>query len=180
MINREDVVELGRYNKSHGINGEISATMLCEIDLLDKFSCLISDVDGIFVPFFTENVRPKTDLTALIKIEGIDNEQETHILVNKDIYVLKSEYENIAEEYGCDESPADFFIGYSIVDVSTGKIIGRIADIDDSTENVLFILESESGNEILIPIVDEFVTDIDNERRLLCMSLPDGLIDFGA
>ena len=96
MINREDVVELGRYNKSHGINGEISATMLCEIDLLDKFSCLISDVDGIFVPFFTENVRPKTDLTALIKIEGIDNEQETRILVNKDIYVLKSEYENIA------------------------------------------------------------------------------------
>ena len=48
MIGREDVVEMGQYNKPHGINGEISATMLCELSLLDNFKCLISSVNGIY------------------------------------------------------------------------------------------------------------------------------------
>ena len=71
MIGRDDLVEMGCYNKPHGINGEISATMLCDLELLDRFKCLVTCVDGIYVPFFVESKRPKTEQTVLLKLDGI-------------------------------------------------------------------------------------------------------------
>lgn len=176
MISREDIVEMGRYNKPHGINGEISATMLCDLELLDRFKCFVTDVDGIYVPFFVESKRPKNEQTVLLKLDGIDTEEDLRQLVNKEIYVMKSEYEQLAEELDCDESPADLFIGFTVVDVDTDKPVGTITDIDDSTENVLFVAEDEKGREVLIPIADEFVEGIDNDKQKIYMNLPVGLL----
>lgn len=176
MISRDEIVEIGSYNKPHGINGEISATLLCDTEIAEKFSCFISDIDGIFVPFFAENVRPKNSQTLLVKLEGLENEDDLKLLVNKDIFVPKKEYDEISEEYDCDEAPVDYFVGYNIYDNMTGETIGEIIDVDDSTENVLFVVEDASGNEILVPAVDDLVIDIDSENRVLTMSLPDGLI----
>ena len=63
-------------------------------------------------------------------------------------------------------------MGYDIVDVESGKVIGRIEAVDESTINVL--LELADGT--LIPAADEFIADIDHEARLLVMRLPDGLL----
>ena len=176
MISRDDLVEMGRYNKPHGVNGEISATMLCDIDLLDRFSCLVSDIDGIFVPFFVEGKRPKNEQTALLKIEGIDCDDDLSLLVNKAIYVVKREYEALAEEYDCDEEPADLFIGFVVIEAEGGKVIGEIVDVDDSTENVLFVVEDAEGREVLIPIAEEFIDGIDHDARRISMNLPLGLL----
>lgn len=176
MISREDVVEMGCYNKPHGINGEISATMLCDVELVERFSCLVSCVDGIYVPFFVESMRPKNEQTVLLKLEGIDSEGDLRLLVNKEIYVMQNEYEALAEEYDCDEAPADLFIGFTVVDTDGGKCIGVISDIDDSTENVLFVVDDECGLEVLIPIADEFIDGIDHDKHIIYMNLPLGLL----
>ena len=177
MISRDEIVEIGSYNKPHGINGEISATLLCDTEIADKFSCFISSIDGIFVPFFTESMRVKNAQTLLLKLEGLENENEVKLLVNKDVFVLKKEYDEISEEYDCDEAPVDYFVGYKVCDNETGETIGEIIDVDDATENVLFVVEDAKGNEILIPAVDDLVIDIDFENCVLTMSLPNGLID---
>lgn len=177
MICRDEIVEIGNYNKSHGINGEISATFQCDATVAEKFTCYISCVDGIYVPFFAENIRAKNAQTLLLKLEGIDCTDDLKILINKGIYVLKKEYENLSEEYDCDEAPIDYFVGFDIVDSITDEIVGSIIDIDDSTENVLFVVEDSDDNEILIPAADELVIDIDFENKILKMNLPDGLIN---
>ncbi|MDD6777741.1 MAG: ribosome maturation factor RimM [Bacteroidales bacterium] len=176
MIGRDDLVEMGCYNKPHGVNGEISATMLCDIDLLDRFSCLVSDIDGIFVPFFVEGKRPKNEQTALLKIDGIDSDEDLRMLVNKQIFVMKREYEALAAEYDCDEEPADLFIGFEVIEVEGDRVIGEIVDVDDSTENVLFVVEDAMGREVLIPIAEEFIDGIDHEERRIYMNLPLGLL----
>ena len=43
---------------------------------------------------------------------------------------------------------------------------GKIVDIDDSTDNVLFIVENDNSDDIYIPVADEFVYDIDHFRFL--------------
>ena len=90
MITREELIAIGHYNKPHGVNGEISATVDVDIDLVRALSCLVSDMDGIFVPFYVNACRPKTAETILLTIDGIDNEQEASRLVNHDIYALKT------------------------------------------------------------------------------------------
>ena len=59
MILRDELIAIGRYNKPHGVAGEISATIDVDIDTLKELSCLVSDIDGIFVPFFVNSCRPR-------------------------------------------------------------------------------------------------------------------------
>ena len=91
MITREEIIEIGIFNKAHGVKGEISATIDCEIDVFRKFSCIVVEIDGIFVPFFAESIRPKSQETVLLNIDGFDSDVAVKILVNKTIYVLKAE-----------------------------------------------------------------------------------------
>ncbi len=176
MITRDDIIEIGRYNKPHGVNGEISASIDVDIDVLDQFSCLISDIDGIYVPFFVESRRSKSASTALLTIDGITNEDQAALLVNKDIYVLKLEYEQLSDDEDCDELPIDYFIGFELKDGD--DVVGTIVDVDDSTENVLFVVERPSGDEVAVPAADELITELDLEGKVIEMSLPAGLLDL--
>lgn len=179
MICREDLIEVGIYNKPHGINGEISATFDYDIDVISSYDCFISDVNGIFVPFFAENIRPKSNETFLLKIEGMDDENSVKILVNHKIYAMKSSFKeaiNTFDENG-DEISIDFFIGYSIYD-DENNIIGKIIDVDCSTENYLFVAEREDLTNVLIPATDDFIIDIDFEHEIITMNLPKGILDI--
>ena len=64
MIRLSEIAEVGRFNKPHGIKGEISVSINTDIDLNDV-KCVIVPIDGIFVPFFLQTVRPKTADTSL-------------------------------------------------------------------------------------------------------------------
>lgn len=177
MILRDDIIEIGRYNKPHGVSGEISASLDVDIDVLGEFSCLISDIDGIFVPFFVEAMRTKSVSTALLTIDGIANEDQAALLVNKDIYVLKSEYEKLSDDEDCDEMPIDYFIGFKMT-TDEGEVVGDIVDVDDSTENVLFIVERPDGNEVSVPAADELITNLDLDGKTIEMALPMGLLEL--
>lgn len=175
MITRSQIVEMGHYNKPHGVNGELSATMDCDLDVIKGFSCLISEIDGIFVPFFVESLRPKSSETVLLKIDGINNETDAALLVNKPIYVKKEEYEQLSDEYDDDAMPLDFFIGYAVTD--NGNKLGTIVDVDEETDNCLFVVRSTDGLGVMIPASDDLINDIDTDKQVIDMSLPQGLID---
>lgn len=177
MILRDDIIEIGRYNKPHGVNGEISASVDVDVDVLRKFSCLISEIDGIYVPFFVEAMRSKSASTALLTIDGIANEQQATLLVNRDVYVLKSEYQQLSSDEDCDEMPIDFFIGFEVYNQDDEKI-GDIVDVDDSTENVLFVVEREDGSEVSIPAAEDLIEDLNVDAKEITMYIPEGLLDL--
>ena len=102
MITREELIAIGHYNKAHGVAGEISATIDVDFEVLRALSCLVSDIDGIFVPFFVNSARPKNSDTVLLTIDGIDTEMEAARLVNHGIYALKRDYRQENDEYDAD------------------------------------------------------------------------------
>lgn len=171
MISRADIIEIGKFNKTHGISGEISATLDIEANDIPDLKAIVVDEDGIFVPYFVTSFRNKSKDSTLLSIDGINSEVEAKHLIGKSIYALKT---NIDEE-DSDEESAYSFIGFSLTDIDNGKL-GTIIDIDDSTENYLFVVETPDGNQLLIPIADEFFNDIDYTTRTLEMKLPDGLL----
>ena len=176
MIVREDLIAIGHYNKPHGVAGEISATVDVDIDVLQALSCLISDVDGIYVPFFINTYRPKTAETVLLTIDGIDNEREASRLVNHDIYALKSEFQHESEDADADGYPLDFFIGFELQDVD-GTLLGEIVDVDEQTENAIFIVDRE-GTELMVPASDDLIVEFDLDKKLMVMDVPQGLLDL--
>ena len=51
--------------------------------------------------------------------------------------------------------------------------IGEIDDVDDATENVLFVVGDK-----LIPVVMDFIEDVDHSQRILYTRLPEGLLEL--
>ena len=102
--------------------------------------------DGLFVPFRTERI------SELIGEEG---------------FVLRSEMQD--EEDGM--LTWQDLVGYTIMDEGENgeeEQVGVIADVDESTINTLATLEDGR----MIPLHEDFITEIDEEARVLHVRLP--------
>ena len=176
MITRDELIAIGHYNKPHGVAGELSATVDVELEELSGLSCLVSDIDGIFVPFFVNAFRPKSVDTVLLTIDGIENEKEATRLVNRDIYALNRDYRQESIDADADGYPLDFFIGFELRD-SDGSRVGEITDVDEQTENAIFVVDRD-GSEIMVPATDDLIVEFDVDNKLMVMDLPEGLLDL--
>lgn len=174
MIRQEDVYQIGRMGKAHGLKGEINFQFTD--DVWDRAGCdhLICEVDGILVPFFMEEYRFRSDSTAIVKLEDINSIEAVQMLVNSPVYVEKKYQEELDE----DEVSLHYFIGFKMIDGETKQEIGTITDIDDNTDNWLFIVERTNGQEAMIPAHEEFIADIKQEEKTMVMDLPLGLLDL--
>ena len=89
MIKKDEVFKIGIFNKPHGVKGEISFTFTD--DIFDRVECeyLVCLLDGIFVPFFIEEYRFRSDTTALVKLEGVDTSEKARMFTNVEVYFPK-------------------------------------------------------------------------------------------
>lgn len=168
MIKEEDVYKIGRLGKTHGVRGEIS--FLFDDDVFDRTDAdyLILRVDSILVPFFIEEYRFKSDANAIVKFDGIDTQERARELTGCDVCFPRSLTE------GDDDISWSVLVGFDILEAQSGKSIGRIASIDDSTLNILFCLEDGR----LIPASDNLITTIDQQARTITMHIPEGLLEL--
>lgn len=177
MITSDQIVAIGKFQKTHALQGELNAVLELDADFLDDSYPLIVQIEGIMVPFYPEAFRTKGATTVLIKLEGVDTEAEAREFVNHTIYARKRD---VSEFAGVDEENIAFedeLVGYHIIDIHAGDI-GEVTAIDNSTPNELLIVRRPDDSEVMIPITDEFVTDVDNDAKTITMLLPEGLVDL--
>ena len=172
MIKKEEVYKIGIFNKPNGIHGELQFTFTD--DIFDRADCdyLVCQLDGIFVPFFIEEYRFRSDSTALVKLEGVDTAERARMFTNVDVY-FPVEHVDEAE---AGELSWNFFIGFRMEDVHHG-LLGEVVDVDTTTVNTLFVVKQE-GEELLVPAQEEFILGIDQEKKLITVELPEGLLDL--
>ena len=160
--------------KAHGLKGEINFQFTDDVWDRTDSDYIICEVDGILVPFFIEEYRFRSDSTAIMKLEDIDSIEAAQMLVNCNVFFEKK----YQEELGEDEVSLHYFIGFKMVDGDNDQEIGTITDIDDNTDNWLFIVERPDGSEVMIPAHEEFITEIKQEEKLMIMDLPIGLLEL--
>ena len=173
MIKKEEVYKIGLFNKPHGIHGELQFTFTD--DIFDRVDCdyLICLLDGIFVPFFIEEYRFRSDSTALVKLEGIDTAERARMFTNVEVYFPVKH----AEEAEDGELSWNFFVGFRMEDVRHGEL-GEVVEVDTTTVNTLFVVEQEDGEELLVPAQEEFKVEINQEKKLITVELPEGLLNL--
>lgn len=175
MISREDVFKIGVLGKPHGVKGEIAFHF--DDDVFDRVDAdyLFLEVDGLLVPFFIDEYRFRSDETALITFSGVDTEEKAAELTGCAVYFPRS-----LSDASDDDAPLSKaeITGYTVVDASTGKAIGTITAVDDSTLNTLFELTTKEGKDLLLPVNDELIKDVDKGNRTIIMSIPDGLLNI--
>lgn len=174
MITRQQLTEVGRTIKPHGINGEIAAAIDPILDL-DTARCLVLDIDGIFVPFFVGSWRSRGSEAVLLNIDGVNDENAAKALCGKAVYAL---HEDVRHDSGDDDGfYADDLQGFTIVD-DDATVIGTVVRVDTSTVNTLFEVERPDGSTVYVPVAEEFILEVNPEDRYIKMSLPTGLLDL--
>ena len=173
MIREEDVYRIGKIGKPHGVKGEV--TMMFSDDVFDRVDAeyVVLMLDGILVPFFFEEYRFRTDETAIVKFCDIDTQDQARELTNCEVYFPRHLSDSVDDDISLNE-----LNGFKLIDHIYNKVVGTIYGIDDSTQNILFEVKTESGDELLIPASPELIRSIDTEEHTINMELPEGLLDI--
>lgn len=167
MILEKEIFKAGKINKTHGVNGELNCAI--DADTIDRAEYMVLDMDGIFVPFFISNIRVKSSNSVLLTLEDIETETDARNLVGKDIYLpihLMSDEDMLSYEY---------FVGFTVV--NGDEKLGEISFVDDQTVNILFGITADEG-DILLPAVEDFIMEVDNENKILYTNYPIELVEL--
>ena len=91
MISENELVHIGRMQRTHGTCGELQCRMTntCWEDHDATF--IILKIDEIFVPFRVTDWRTKGSEDVLLTIQGISTEQQASRLIGAETYMLRSD-----------------------------------------------------------------------------------------
>lgn len=170
MIKEQEVYKIGVIGKAHGVKGELSIQI--DDDVFDRVDAeyLVLKLDGIFVPFFMEEYRFKSDSVALVKFEGVDTQERARELTGVEVYFPRE----LAEQDEEAELSYSALVGYALIDSNSGKPVGTIAYVDEQTINIMF--ELEDGR--LIPASEELIVDVDQKNRTIILDIPEGILEL--
>lgn len=173
MIREEDVYKIGALTRVHGLKGEVSFSFTDDVWDRADADYLVLKVDGILVPFFLEEYRFRSDSVALVKFVDLDHVDDVQEYVGCEVFFPHE----LTPEDAPDELRWASFTGYRVYLEGKTEQVGVVNQVDDSTANVLFYIETERG-ECIVPAVEEFIVDVDHQGRTLILSLPEGLLDL--
>ena len=174
QINKNDCVEVGYIQKPHGLKGEVILVFDKEFEeTFEELEFLFIEVDGGLVPFFIEDegLQLRTDESAICRLEFVDSLTKAKDLVGSKVYVF--DHDIIDSE---DQGITSTLIGMRAYDAKFGDI-GLISRVDDFSGN-LVITVLHPNAEILIPLSDEVITSIDEDKKEIYLSCPNGLIEI--
>ena len=172
-MQKKDCFFVGKIVKKYSFKGEL----LIKLDTDDPEQFL--EMESVFVerhkslvPFFIESLSLHKSSLLRIKFEEVTNEAEANAMLGTDLYLpltLLPKLEGTKFYY-------HEIIGFAVVDSQHGPI-GNVAAVNDATAQHLFIIE-HLGKEILVPINDEIIQQIDRGNKTLYLNTPEGLIDL--
>lgn len=173
MIRQEDVFQIGRIGKPHGVKGEVLFHFTDEVFDRTESEYLILEIDGILVPFFMEEYRFRSEETALVRFCDITTQEQARELTGCPVY-----FERKALPDDDDELSWSQIIGFSIIDDASDRPVGVLAAVDDSTLNTLFEIETPEGRSVLLPASDDLITDVDTAAHTVTLIIPDGIFEL--
>lgn len=171
-MQKEDCYYLGKITKLHGFKGNLILHLETdEPELYENMESIFVETNGMLVPFFFEFIQPHTGGKLLVKFEDVSPEAAEK-LVNKPLYLP---LETLPELEGTDFYYHEI-IGFKIIDAKHGEI-GTLQSVNDSGIQPLFEIVSGT-NEILIPVVDEWILEVNRDEKFIKMETPEGLIEL--
>ena len=172
MILKDDVFPIGQIVKPHGVSGEMSFNFTSDVFDSEDIPFIILEMQWILVPFFIEEYRFKSGSTGLIKLDGVTTDEKARTFSGLTIFIQKKYLDKVEDA----EIELDYFVGFSLIDVETG-LLGVISEVDQTTDNVLFVIPTKD-DELLIPAGEEYIEEIDHDKKIISVRLPEGLLDL--
>jgi len=169
-------VNIGYTKKAHGLAGELK--MHIEAAFLEDFlknERIFLDVKGTKVPYFIANVRGTHDL--IVELEEVDNRDVAFALQSREIFLREQDLLSDQErEIETEDNRLMYerLVGYLLMDKTLGDI-GPIAEVLEMPQQEMAFL-SYKNQEVLVPLNEQLIVEIDDTAQRVLMDLPEGLL----
>ena len=162
-------IKIGKIVNTVGLKGEVKVYNYSDsIEIYETIESIYVE-DRLTV---IENVRAQKNM-VILKLEGADDRNASEALRGKELYITEDDLPELPEgQYYVRD-----LIGMSVTE-EDGNLLGHVTDVLQNTAQDIFEVESENGKKLLIPKVDQFVLDIDAEKREITVRLIEGMLDL--
>lgn len=164
-IQRKDFLEVGSVVKVHGTKGELKFNLTQSFTLKDW---AFLEFRGKPVPFYIDYTKAEFADEIIIKLGGIDTIEQANNLIGKLLLLPSKQVKNSKNTDDWD------LVGYQMIDQKQGEL-GTIVEVIENTYQSLAMLNFQ-GRELLVPLVEEIVLEINDTKKEVFVDLPDGLL----
>ncbi len=156
---------LGRITKTYGYEGAVVVRSESGITgEPEQGEPVFVVIDGIPVPFFTREAFSPTPDTLVISFDDY--------LTTESVAALKGCEVRTAGEPGADDEMSEL-TGYTVTDANS-SLTGVITSVIRNPGQLLAVVNT-AGGEIYVPLHPDLILSVDQEKKLIEMSLPEGL-----
>lgn len=169
----EDCFYLGHISKTNSFNGSVIVKL--DVDDPEKYKkteSVFLNINGQLVPFFVKSFTIKPQNIASIAFEDINSEEEAEHLIDAEVYLPLS----LLPPLTGNKFYFHEVVGFEVEDAVHGKlgIINRVLDMP--RQAILEVKKEEK--EILIPVTDDIIKDVNREQKTVFVETPEGLVDL--
>ena len=161
------MLRIAKVLKSNGTEGGLVMSFLDivpeDIDLQEP---VFIEFDGLPVPFYFESFTPKGNNRALVRLTGVRNLKDADELAGADVY---------ADYFEEDEE--EDFTGWTVQDPD-GRQVGIVSAHEDIPGNPCLWVKKADGEDVLLPLHEDLIQDVDESRKILQLTIPEGILDL--
>ncbi|GAA4313635.1 ribosome maturation factor RimM [Compostibacter hankyongensis] len=164
---------IGKIVATHGLKGELvlqhrlpEATGLSQDDVL-----FLETKKDSFLPYFITALRPGQRETVYLQLEGITTRESARTLLQKQAYLEEARFRQLAGS-GSWLS----LLGFMLEDSVAGEL-GTVAEIVELPGQWLAKVYRQE-RELLIPLNESTLQQIDHAGQRIRVTLPEGLLDI--
>jgi 16S rRNA processing protein RimM len=162
----------GKLVATYGLKGELvyKHSLGKKTSLKGLQAVFIEQGKEVFLPYFIQSAKIKSDDEIWLKLEGIDTKEAAHKLTPREVWLQADDFKKFAAK-----SAPISLLGFSLI-AKEGNL-GEILEVIEQPHQVLCTIHYK-GREALIPINEAFLEKIDSKNRKVYINLPDGLLDI--
>ena len=163
---------VGKIVKTHGLKGEVTLRIDNEqFDKIEELNYFLLDINDKLIPYFVENITFHSN-KSFVLFQDLKTLEAANQLVGKSVYLP---LDLLPEKDGNDFYSHEV-VDFLVIDEEKGEL-GKVQEIIEyPTQSLIQILIN--GKEVLIPIHDDIIQDVNREEKKIYIKAPNGLIDM--
>ena len=163
---------VGKIVKTHGLKGEVTLRIDNEqFDEIEELNYFLLDLNDILIPYFIENITYHSN-KSFILFQDLKTLEAASQLVGTAVYLP---LELLPEKDGNDFYSHEV-VDFLVIDEEKGEL-GKVQEIIEyPTQSLIQIIIN--GREVLIPIHDDIIQNVDRAGKKILIKAPNGLIDM--
>ncbi|MGN6493754.1 MAG: ribosome maturation factor RimM [Agriterribacter sp.] len=164
--------KIGKIASVFGLNGEVIVvhSLGKKASLKGVEAVFIEDRKESFLPYFIRSSKIKSDTEVYLQLEDISSREMAVKLLQKEIWLEESNFKKLASK-----SAPIALLGYQLL--NNNEVIGEIIEVIEQPFQVLCKVMI-GDKEALIPVHEETLKKVDNKKKLVFVSLPEGLLEI--